>query len=287
MADIYLSPSGNDGSGDGSYGNPYLTLAHCVSVASVGDVIIHKTGTYNISSDTAVIVSGHTLTIRSETGNPNDCMYLGGGTQSYYFKIVSGSACSITISGIKFKNFNTNRYSGGWYCFLGSAGAGVPNETWTISKCIFEDITFSENVASVCSIADNHSPTGSTMRITSCIFNRCESAAGYGAIAMCIRNGNILYFYNNIVYISSGHTLYNCLWVAYGEIKNNIFYNDGSSMPMEYYSIPFDYNIYYGAFTSIPSGTGNQNIDPNFISKSNGIFSLRQDSSINDAGIII
>ena len=46
MATYYISTTGNDSTGDGSQGNPYLTLAQAVSVASNGDTIKVETGTY-------------------------------------------------------------------------------------------------------------------------------------------------------------------------------------------------------------------------------------------------
>ncbi len=53
-ATIYVSTTGNDGTGNGSIGNPYLTLSHAVSVASSGDIIRMITGTYNIAANIAI-----------------------------------------------------------------------------------------------------------------------------------------------------------------------------------------------------------------------------------------
>lgn len=44
---IYVAPSGNDVSGDGSSGNPYRTITQGVAVASAGNTIQLGSGTYN------------------------------------------------------------------------------------------------------------------------------------------------------------------------------------------------------------------------------------------------
>ena len=43
----YLSPSGSDGSGDGSYNNAWRTFSHANSAMSGGDTLIYKNGVYN------------------------------------------------------------------------------------------------------------------------------------------------------------------------------------------------------------------------------------------------
>lgn len=47
---IYVATTGNDGTGDGSAGAPYLTLGHAVTQATAGDTIYVTAGTYNIST---------------------------------------------------------------------------------------------------------------------------------------------------------------------------------------------------------------------------------------------
>lgn len=53
---IYVATTGNDGTGDGSAGAPYLTLGHAVTQATAGDTIYVTAGTYNISTQVAVPV---------------------------------------------------------------------------------------------------------------------------------------------------------------------------------------------------------------------------------------
>jgi len=52
----YVATTGNDGTGDGSAGAPYLTIAHAIGQASAGDTVYVNAGTYTITSQVAVPV---------------------------------------------------------------------------------------------------------------------------------------------------------------------------------------------------------------------------------------
>ena len=54
--DIYMSTTGNDNTGDGSFSNPYLSLMKCQEMANEGDTVYIMEGTYtnfDISSYTS------------------------------------------------------------------------------------------------------------------------------------------------------------------------------------------------------------------------------------------
>ncbi|MEO7044354.1 MAG: DUF1565 domain-containing protein, partial [Ferruginibacter sp.] len=53
---IYIATSGNDGSGNGSIGNPYLTVGKAASVASYGDIIRPANGTYTFAAGVSIPV---------------------------------------------------------------------------------------------------------------------------------------------------------------------------------------------------------------------------------------
>jgi len=53
---IYYGPAGNDGTGNGTIGNPYATLTKAASVASSGDVCYQLTGTVTESSTVTIPV---------------------------------------------------------------------------------------------------------------------------------------------------------------------------------------------------------------------------------------
>lgn len=67
MADWYVSPSGNDTTGDGSTGNPWKHVHKAIDESSSGDTIICKDGTYDEGTSGHYIY--HNLTIRSESAD--------------------------------------------------------------------------------------------------------------------------------------------------------------------------------------------------------------------------
>ena len=54
MADWYIDPAGNDTTGDGSIGTPYLTISKCHSVGSGGDTVYCRGGTYTTESISSI-----------------------------------------------------------------------------------------------------------------------------------------------------------------------------------------------------------------------------------------
>jgi hypothetical protein len=53
---VYVATTGNDGTGDGTSGNPYLTIATGITNASAGDTVYIVAGTYNVSTQIVVPV---------------------------------------------------------------------------------------------------------------------------------------------------------------------------------------------------------------------------------------
>jgi len=51
---IYVATTGNDGTGDGTSGAPYLTVAYAITQATSGDTIYINAGTYNIGTTITV-----------------------------------------------------------------------------------------------------------------------------------------------------------------------------------------------------------------------------------------
>lgn len=58
MADIFVSTSGSDTTGDGSSGNPYATPGKAMGVSSSGDRVCVKSGTYAITGTTPNVAGG-------------------------------------------------------------------------------------------------------------------------------------------------------------------------------------------------------------------------------------
>lgn len=77
---IYVATTGNDETGDGSAGAPYLTLGHAVTQATAGDTIYVTAGTYNINATIDVpvgisIMGEGPSTILSSTASGSHDLY--------------------------------------------------------------------------------------------------------------------------------------------------------------------------------------------------------------------
>lgn len=68
MANIYISTTGNDTTGDGSSGNRYATVSKGLSVAADGDTVIVGAGTYN-SEYPVTPGAGRNIILQSESGD--------------------------------------------------------------------------------------------------------------------------------------------------------------------------------------------------------------------------
>ena len=76
----YVDAAGNDGTGDGSSGNPYLTISKGVTEATVGDTVYIVAGTYNINATIDVpvgisIMGEGSSTILSSTASGSHDIY--------------------------------------------------------------------------------------------------------------------------------------------------------------------------------------------------------------------
>ncbi|MBX3460095.1 MAG: right-handed parallel beta-helix repeat-containing protein [Planctomycetes bacterium] len=91
-AEIFVSPAGNDTTGDGSIGNPYATLARGQQAATAGDTITFRAGTYTGGG----YFTKNNITYQGYTGEtavielPNNVS-----GQDVAFYIGTGSNCTI------------------------------------------------------------------------------------------------------------------------------------------------------------------------------------------------
>ncbi|MGA7720281.1 MAG: FlgD immunoglobulin-like domain containing protein [Ignavibacteriaceae bacterium] len=65
-SNYYVSTSGNDGTGDGSSGNPWATIQYAVSAATDGDIINISNGTYTLTS---TLYLNHQLSLIGQSEN--------------------------------------------------------------------------------------------------------------------------------------------------------------------------------------------------------------------------
>ena len=104
----YVSTVGNDGSGNGSAGNPWLTIQHAVTTVSSGATINVAAGTYagNINITKS-------LTILGDPGNTDpgpgiNAPIIDGGSNPGSAFFIANGVSNVTIQGFEMRNFTSN-----------------------------------------------------------------------------------------------------------------------------------------------------------------------------------
>lgn len=106
---IYISPTGNDTTGNGSQGNPYQTLSKAYSVAINGDTINLADGIYNLAGDVGLTINKD-LTISGTTNDQQennngtiiDAINFQGNPGTIFMTLAQNR--NINLQNIKFRN---------------------------------------------------------------------------------------------------------------------------------------------------------------------------------------
>lgn len=291
MATIYISPTGNDTTGNGTISTPYLTITKSLSVGSAGDTCYCLDGTYTMEE----LVVNKVFTITGSS--PSRVIFDG----SIYVGREIQATDSCTISNIKFQNHTRDSYS----AFITISG---DNKNLTVSNCIFDNIIETPHPSAYGGIIGALETTvslGLTITVNSCIFSNISTAGIAGTTNGCI------FFLGNagthITFIAKNNTVSISLiagnWIrgifsSWGpvvidllSVQNNIFYNiSGNTVYHFSAGVPVpnweSYNDWY-LITYTPTGAGDITSDPLFVDAPNGNFNLRQTSPCLDTGVLI
>lgn len=277
MATYYIATTGNDTTGDGSSGNPWLTISKAHTAASSGDTVMVAAGTYTWTDQTftkslTIIGAGITQTV-----------FNGGGAAIRW----TLGAYTLSVSGIKFTGsllsnngvfivvtdtilimenclfsgltINASTLGG----IIGINGGVVPISI-TLTSCIFDNCKNSGNA-----LIGVRSWTGThTVTITGCtiIFTDATAACDYLFTFQSATSALSIVMKNTIVYNTTGTTIATI--------------NEGSP------TITATYCDFY-TITSSPTGTGVITSDPLFVDAANGDFHLRPSSPCINTGTLI
>ena len=177
--DIYVSPTGDDNLGNGSFKNPYLTIENAIQNASNNNVITLKDGVYKGTGNVGLSLLGKTITIQGENGA--NCSIIDCENLERAFKVDQGESAQSIIQGISIINGRAlspplNSFSGGPH---GSAIFVDDNSSLTVRHCVFSKNSFnSSNGEPVLSFGDNEVP-GNESFVNHCIFYQNYGMAIY------------------------------------------------------------------------------------------------------------
>lgn len=271
MASYYISPTGNDTTGNGSFATPWLTLNKAHTAASSGDTIYFMNGTHTMTNETI----NKNLTfegVNKGLAIVNAADAVTRWTQS--------STAVWTFKKLIFRNMR-NATAGSTFS---SVGVFETRSNITIDDCLFEDFeVFNASSATYGAGLFRQLNTG-VYTVTNSIFN-----VGNGSVqATLMGTDNALA--RNLVFDKS--TFYNCASIASArsaditiDITNCIFWRENQSGSVDLFRkgnalvnivvTQFDNNCTGEQYTTIPSGNNNITSDPQFVDALGGNFNLR------------
>ncbi|MEP1890950.1 MAG: MBG domain-containing protein, partial [Cyclobacteriaceae bacterium] len=214
VARSFVSPSGDDTTGDGTEENPYATLSKAYSEAVSGDTIFIKAGTYTYTGGGSQLNISKTITL---IGEGADVTILQNGTEPVYvsesnqgrFALLTTANQSLTIEGLTIRNC-------GWYG--SNIGGGIVNITqsnggqsiFTARKCRIESGTARFGGAVQVSGSGNNKA----------IFEDCSFTNNYAMPQISSgaypQLGN---YASGVIHASSNGSF---------EVRNCVFYNNGT-----------------------------------------------------------
>jgi hypothetical protein len=270
MATYYINAdTGNDTTGDGSQGNPWLTINYAVSQIAVGEqstifaqnsVAAYTFSSLNFSTKVSKVQGESASGVVFDANNVDNM----------------GWTISGTIDQCTFINARmVGAYKG---MFFG---------TFTISNCIFHDIYFNATQSGIAQGSGTHT-------FISCIFYNYTNAVNGGFFGR--NDGQTVYtnLFSCVFYLNQqiGTLWGNPNGDNYNTMKNSIVYNNSNynfSMFMD--STTIEYCCAYAASTGVVSNIsslpGCINTDPIFVDHETFNFNLSPSSPCIDAGTLI
>ena len=243
---------------------PYYNISGAIADACSGDTVELADGTYAGSNNRDLDFGGKLITVRSASGNPNNCIIdCGNVGRGFYFH--SGETPAATVEGITIKN-GDEYYGGAIECEDASP---------TINNCIITDSTavyggaidcfYASPVINNCIIAGNISyydggaiecSSESSPDITNCLITDNNSLNGYGAIDCYDYSSPAII--NCTIADNTGSGSFGGVYASYGSsstVRNSILWNNGDD-------IYGPTTLTYSCIQDGDTGTGNINTDP-------------------------
>lgn len=269
MATYYINAdTGNDTTGDGSQGSPWLTLSKANSSSTSGDTIFCEDATNNYALTGSLTMPNKTI-----VGESKENVVISTNGVTLVLNINTGDNATLTIKNVTFADVRLtgdhNRL------FISKAGS-----TLNIENCIFNTI-FSNAIMGYGSGVYN---------VTSCLFYDFYVGSIIFQSTGDVYNisNNVFHFENDTAYFSNfvssnGST---------GNFINNIFVNS-QGRTVDFKRGPFTIatmatNCLQGSFSDYPAGIGNLiGVDPLFIDSANRNYNLSPSSPCIDAGTLV
>jgi parallel beta-helix repeat protein len=221
----YISPTGNDTTGNGTISSPWLTIKKAQTYLTAGDTLYARGGTYN--NQWGITISNKTgtstapITIAAYPGETPIFSDVWPNTVLHTFLEIRNSSWFV-LDGLTIQNYSKN---GLW---IGNDTAGQTNHNITVQNCIIQNIgTSTAQHHGIYISADNYDTTIRN--------NKISNVTSAGIHMFHVPGGNNFKIYNNIIYnnregiiVDDAHNN--------TDIFNNTFYNNFRNVDITNYN---------------------------------------------------
>lgn len=288
MATIYLNAdTGNDTTGDGTEGLPYLTVSKAHTEATDGDIVILQDSVATYLFTTQIFTKS--ITLRGEDNGSRVSSGNGSVLDGAFATVRTWSFDGDKTISMENLEFTRLRNLFNWGNFYVRAA----NSTFNFTNCIFHNIEIQRDGF----IMDRSANVGvgsqnAIITITGCLFYDLNGFSGQIPSIMSTRvAGTTVTMHNNVVHadIAYGYVISAVNGNNY-ELKNNIFYNNtGASFSFTFLTGTFtsNNNCYFENWLNAPTSSSDITDDPLFVDPVFIDYRLRPSSPCIGTGTIL
>jgi uncharacterized protein (DUF2141 family) len=278
-AQIYIGPSGNDSSGNGTKNNPYATIQKGINMASSGQTIGVEAGTYSGTGNKALNFNGKNIKLISLKGPIQTIIDCSG---TFLFKLTNGENSDTLIKGFTFQNGSLTDGTDHGNAIL----VDLENCNAVIEDCIFKDNSAIANFQSGTGTAILFKSTGGSPKILNCLIRNNLVKGGDNSKFSNLFQGSFSSIENCTIINNTVDALMTNWWYfirksivdifsTNSPVKNSIVWgnqvsvigarNENSPATSPPPAPTISYSIYQGGY----SGTGNLDTNPALSSSNN------------------
>ena len=278
MATVYIRGNGNDTTGAGTLGNPWLTISKAVTSSTAGDTIVCIGGAGDFTLANQTFSSSRIIEAYPGTTPVFD----GGGAIRQW-----QTSATISITGLTFTDAQTD--------FQGLMKGNFAGAILNLTNCIFHGV--------LCDVPPYYSLFGAAAatayNIVGCLIydiTRNSGAAPFAGLFSDSYGPLTIAFHNNTVYSNELAANTVCFGCSPNntftlELKNNIIWNaNGTDVVWDTNALEVvtgSNNLILGYSTNKPTLADQLATDPLFVDAASANFNLRPTSPAIDVGVII